>query len=392
MEKEETEGLPYHADEDEKAADMDKKKRMKKKCAARAVRRAVLPVLAAVFLIAAAAGMSTVAQAQTGIASTTNYNDLPVNHVKVEKLAMDKAQFSSTNSDIIMTSNWQRVDSAGGATTKAIMYNGEVSWGTSNATQASNAKMAKNNVPGSFTLRWAGAATLPDGTKADVVYTFSNWEFNLGEKPDGVSASAKVNVPILTGTTSVSYVTYNPRRGVANTTGVATTIKQSIKTTVKIVKSGTDTAVDSKYSSLMVRFLDLDVVDHAIAHDKTTAERYAGTYSEGVAFVSGWKSPIYRTADTSTVMETVGDNQKIRGTKAADGKITSGFIGSTSPQGYSYIWYGSYTASGAEAGSSMATELSIGPEVSVFASAGKGGSIGKANHNAYNAAMRLPAP
>ena len=119
-------------------------------------------------------------------------------------------------------------------------------------------------------------------------------------------------------------------------------MKQSVKTTVKIVEERTQTAIDSKYDSLMVKFLDLDVIDHSIAHDKTAAERFAGSYSEGIALVSGWKSPIYRTADTTTVMETVGGNQKIRGTKAADGTITSGFIGSAAPQGYSYIWYGSY--------------------------------------------------
>lgn len=340
--------------------------------------KTIAVMFAAVFCTAAllAAGCRPAA-AQTGIASTTNYNDLPVNHVKVERLSMDSAVFSSTNSDIIMTSNWQVADSSGGATTKAIMYNGTVNWGTANTTQTANAKTAKNTVPGSFTLRWADAATLPDGTKADVVYTFSNWEFNIGERPSGIAETAKVNVPILQGTGSVSYTTSNPRRGTANTTAVATTIKQSITTNVKVVKHGTDSVIDTAYSSMMIRFLDLDVIDHSVAIGSSAAERFAGSYSEGIAFVSGWKSPIYRTADTSTVLETVGSNQKVRGTKAADGTIASGFIASASPQGYSYIWYGSYSASGADGATSMATGLSVGPEVSVFASAGQGGSIEK---------------
>ena len=345
-----------------------------------------LPLLAALCAALAAfsaAALLQPAAAQTGIASTTKYNDLPVNYVKVEKLSMDDAQFSTTNSDIKMKSNWQNAGANGGATINAIVYDSAVEWGTANTTDKANAQMAKNTVPGSFSLRWKNAAVLPDGTKADVIYTFSAWKFYLGERPGNISAGAEVYVPILQGAASVSYTTYNPRRGVAKTTAAATTIKQSIKTTVKIVKSGTNTAIDSKYDSLMVKFLDLDVIDHSIAHDKSAAKRFAGAYSEGIALVSGWKSPIYRTADTTTVMETVGGNQKIRGTKAADGTISSGFIGSAAPQGYSYIWYGSYTASGSEAGDNMATGISVGPEVSVFASAGKGGSIEKPGATNY---------
>ena len=316
----------------EKAAKMKKKEKLITK-----MKLPLLTALCAALTALPAAALLQPAAAQTGIASTTKYNDLPVNYVKVAKLSMDKAQFSSTNSDITMTQNWQIADANGGTTTKAVIYNSAVDWGTANATSDANAKMAKNTVPGSFTLRWTNAAVLPDGTKADVLYTFSDWEFYLGERPDNVSAGTKVNVPILQGSTSVSYTTYNPRKGTSNTTGVATTIKQSIKTTVKIVKSGTQTAIDSKYDSLMTRFLDLDVIDHSIAHDKKAAERYAGSYSEGIALVSGWKSPIYRTADTTTVMETVGGNQKIRGTKAADGTITSGFILAMSFSSFSKI-------------------------------------------------------
>ena len=229
----------------EKAAKMKMKEKLITK-----MKLPLLTALCAALTAFTAAACLQPAAAQTGIASTTKYNDLPVNHVKVEKLSMDKAQFSSTNSDIIMTQNWQIANENGGTTTKAVIYNSAVDWGTANATSDSNAKMTKNTVPGSFTLRWTDAAVLPDGTKADVIYTFSDWEFYLGERPDNVVAGAKVNVPILQGSTSVSYTTYNPRRGVTNTTGVATTIKQSVRTTVKIVKSGTQTAPPAKISSM----------------------------------------------------------------------------------------------------------------------------------------------
>ena len=234
------------------------------------------------------------ALAQTGISSTSSYNDLPVNHVNVDVLSLSNAEFSTTNSEIQFKTNWQSADSSGGGVTNAVVYDGVPEWGTANTTSSANAKTAQTQVSGSFTLRWNKAATLPDGTKADVQYTFSNWVINLGERPDNVSASALVYVPILTGTSRVSYVTYNPRRSVANTSGVATTVRQRINTTVKILKSGTDEPIDSKYDCVMVRFLDLDVIDHGIATGSSAADRYAGTYSEGIGFVSGWKSPIYR--------------------------------------------------------------------------------------------------
>ena len=76
----------------------------------RLITKMKLPLLAALCAALAAfsaAALLQPAAAQTGIASTTKYNDLPVNYVKVEKLSMDDAQFSTTNSDIKMKSNWQ---------------------------------------------------------------------------------------------------------------------------------------------------------------------------------------------------------------------------------------------------------------------------------------------
>ena len=117
--------------------------------------------------------------AQTGFSSTTNINDLGVNHVRIWMPGVSQWEFSSTNSDIIKTNIMAATPEASNVdpslTFPTIAYHGTFNWGTKNAGSDNDAVTGTTNIPGSFTLR-GPFATLYDGTPADVILTFSDWK------------------------------------------------------------------------------------------------------------------------------------------------------------------------------------------------------------------------
>jgi len=346
--------------------------------------------LAAVLLILSGCAMPE-AYAQSGLSIVHNdYDALSVNHVEIEPLKYSEGVFSSNDPDI-KQSTFTEYESADGNTysVQSIAYHGQVKWGKKNTTLAQNAEMEKNTIPGTFTMRFENKAKLSDGTRADVLFRFSDWEVYLGAEPENVSAASKVFVPIISGGAegrAFRYVTETVRTGSGENDVLVSSVKQRIKTTVTIVRHGTNEPVDAKYEQLLIGFRDLDVPDNSIAGGADPEVRYAGRFAESIELVSGFFEPILITDEgsTKTVIGTADGNMFIRGTELDSGTMDSGFVCGASPQGYSYYWYGSSNYSTTYDGLNyMGTGIAELDKVSVGATAGPGGKIEKQGSTAY---------
>ena len=316
-----------------------------------------------------------------------DYDALPVNHVEIGELKFEDGELSGSSDDFCAKEFYDSI-STNISERNCIAYYGKVNWGTSNTTESADAKMSKTDIPGSFTLRFADKATLSDGSKADVLFEFSDWEVWLGAKPDTVKDSDKVYIIILKPNENgdIMLTTGMPRTDAGEEDALQTTIKQKIKVTAKIVESGTDKSIDEKFDNMLMGFVDLDVHDNSIASGKTDKERYEGEYAESIELVSGYSSPLLTASEATTKVdiETANGNVKIHGNAGDEDTLDSGFVCPVAPQGYSYYWYGSHNYNKAVKGlSCMGTKLAQLDKVSVGASAGTGGSIEKEGSTSY---------
>ena len=192
-------------------------------------------LLLAIASLVMALGMCTAVNAQTGLSSTSSYNDLPVNYVQIGTLDMNSATFTTTNSKIKKVNNYPYETSDGLVTVNTIVYNGPLTWGTANRSSSADASLGTTNVDGTFSLRYSNAATLPDGTKADVLLTFSEWKIYSGARPSSVSANQSIYMSIINATHGTEYITGNARLNTTQSVGIAATFASRIKRLVTVM-------------------------------------------------------------------------------------------------------------------------------------------------------------
>jgi len=336
--------------------------------------------------------------AQTITAITNDYNDLAINYVQFDRLDLTKAEISTTGNIKVSRGTFPQVQN--GKTPEdglvyphvVIYYEGPLTWGTANRTATENAKLGITSVNGSITMRFPKMATLSDGTKADILIDISDIKVGASAKPETIDNNTKVFFPLINSGIVVEnppnfqYICGGPRTVLDDVTSTLTRAQftHTNNTTIKVVKPGTTTPIDtSKYPTMLFGAYDLDVQSADIATGKESSEQYAGLYSEGFELLSGFNSPLYLTENTLCVVETVNGNTKIRGTMIDGSTTNSGFVASANPAGFSVKWSGSQNSSATIIGSTMGTTLSNFANVAVTATSGEGGSIEKSGNTSY---------
>ena len=375
-------------------------KHIKRSMLLRETKHKIFKFFCSIFLIAATSvGVYSFVSAQSGLTTTHNYNDLPINYVSLPpRLPLDNiTDFSTTNSNFRIINDWtgSGTNSPRLFSTKAIVYHGPLTWGDRNTGSTQNASMGTKDIDGSFSFRYPNIAELADGTKADLFVTVSAVKIMVGDRPSGVGASDSVYQPLFYGSTYTEMVSGNPRKNTSNTSAIETTTAQSFDIELKVLQHGTNTPIDqSTYPTMLFGMNDLDVVDHRIKSEASDSERYAGAYAEGITFLSGWISPIYTTSNTLLRMSTTSaGNDHISGTQEDANTMRSGFVAGTNTSSFKFRWYGSNGASGATTaddgrypGRNMGTMLAgiEADTVTVLSKAGTGGQILFGGQNVNN--------
>lgn len=319
-------------------------------------------------------------QVYAAVDAVSNYSALPVNNVEITSLNFNNVKFTSLNSKIERGSMQYYI--SGESITNTTIYwvsTAPPKFGTSDATATQNASLAYNSVSGDlFTLRFEKAATLSDGSKKDVLMTFSDLYFGLSKNINNITGS-KYYYPLIriTDKGSANYCNSGVGTGTKNSariTGVRSATR--IKTTIRIVEPATNDCVDEM--AYILGFRDLDVRDHTTATGDNI-DRYAGRFSEGIGLISGYEEPVYLTADTHVKQQTVDSVTKLRGSQREDGGMQGGFDIPVLTSGFSYYWYGSQhiASNNSNPGGAVGTAFGYSPKVNVFASAGNGGTIEK---------------
>ena len=275
--------------------------------------------------------------AQVGV--TNDYSDMPVNSVALSMLDFDAAEFTSLDSRI-QKGDYQFYQDGGALTVPTIYWVSSTApkFGSSNATATADAKLGSNTIAGDiFTLRFRGAATLSDGSTADVLLTFSDLYFGLSQNVNGTTGS-KYYYPIIRSRPDGSCLYCNSSVGTSTKNsgrikGVRAATR--IKTTIKILEPGTDEPVGDMY--YILGFRDLDVVDNTSATG-SGIDRYAKHYSEGIGLISGFDEPVYLSEDTLIRQGTWDGVTKLRGSGTSDNGMESGVDIPVDTTGFSYYW------------------------------------------------------
>ena len=335
-------------------------------------------------LVITAASMES-AYAADIIGTVSDYNQMPGNFVEITPLDFSQAEFTSLN-DKIKKGPMEYLISDSKVTHESIYWKSSNApyFGSSNATATSNASLAINRVSGDlFTLRFSGAAKLPDGSSKDVLMTFSNLVFALSLSTHDTTGPYYYPVIRIAPDGSGRYCNSGIGTSTKNAgriSGVRSATR--IQTTIKIVEPGTNTVIPEKH--YILGFRDLDVKDNTTATGDNV-DRYRGTYTEGIGLCSGYDEPAYLSKKTYVVQEIVDGVPKFRGTKELTGGIEVGFDISVSSSGFSYYWYGSHNmpANGTSKGGAMSSKFGYSPKVTVAATSTGGGTIEKPGVTEY---------
>ena len=261
----------------------------------------------------------------------------------------------------------------------ALYYKGPVTFGVDTNT-------AKNTVDAIVTLRWPNGATLYDGTKADVLMTISEIEFNVKKIISGLDDNKPYVLPI-----AVSYnnkelwfTSQHPQTRVL-TEGIMTEelvaeidtkiqSGSSYKINMQLLKSGTNTPIDeTKYTNFAFGVNDVDTIDKTVdvsEYDSVNqlteiyTKRANGLYTEAVEFIKGFNNTVHFAFETNPEGFLITEQSIVRAVTGAHGgiKITvdpvkkansnirpmhvdettyySGFVTMASPQSSTFYWTG----------------------------------------------------
>lgn len=341
-------------------------------------------ILALVFIATGTIGSF----AQTGLGVTTSYYSMPVNHVRIDNLNGASAIFSTTNSAFQRVTNWDSFNSSLNTYyyyPAAIVYRGPLTWGSKNQSGTQNAVLGEKVIPGSFSLRFPNAATTYDGQKKDLVITVSDVRLYMGARPSGVSSGQSLYLAVaVLGNPGAAFVNQHARTSTARSTTIKSSQASRYKIDTQIVEPGTNTPIDSKYSSVLMKFYDIDVPDNTAKNNS-----YSGRFAEGVGLISGFHSPYLVYPNSMVVSQTVDGVQKIRGSQRDSETDRSAATLSAAPQGFSYYWYGSMEK-GSGKPTLLATSAGTTPVVSVDSSSGDGGDVDKEGINYFG--INMPQP
>ena len=262
----------------------------------------------------------------------------------------------------------------------ALYYEGPVTFGTGTDT-------AKNTVDAEVKLRWPNGATLYDGTKADVLMTISEIEFNVEKLKTNMVQQSKYILAIAVSYNNKEFwFTSQAAQTRVLTDGpiteelaaeVDTEIQSgnSYKVKMQLLKSGTNTPIDeTKYTNFAFGMNDIDMTDRTVDvseyTDEQVAEKYIkradGLYTEGVEFIEGFDNTVHFAYNTDnkpedflsteqSVIRTVTGthngvkvvvdahkitNKDIRPGPRDNTTYYSGFVTMASPQSSTFYWTG----------------------------------------------------
>ena len=311
-----------------------------------------------------------------------NFNITEPNHAKISisLKTLDPSNMTVTGNDAAKINfsdfnNWYDGGFAEGVSVrgKGLYYTGPITFGSGTST-------AKNSIDAVVALRWNNAAALYDGTKADVLMTISDIEFNvraLGNSSLNANGTFNVLIALSEDEEALWFYSINPQTRVLKGDEVfenlttdqknALTSKSysgnSYKVNIKILKHGTNTPIDSKYQNLAFGMKDFDVTDKTI-NSSDIIEQGAGQYNEGIELIEGFDSLVHFATATpldghniteqSIVKATTGPHGGVKVTvdpvKKADDLIRpehnddntyySGMMTMASPQSLTFYWTG----------------------------------------------------
>ena len=313
-----------------------------------------------------------------------NFNVTEPNHAKlsISLKTLDNSNITITGNDASKIkkgkyNNWyyDGVSAIG----EAIYYAGKLNFGTGTGT-------TKNSIDAEIQMRWPNAATLYDGTKADVLMTISDIEFNvkkLGNTSLSENGTYYVLIALSSDDSSFWFYSQVPQTRVltnekyedlTETQQNALTSKSysgnSYKVNIKLLKHGTNTPIDSKYESLAFGMKDIDITDKTVDTSSLTTDSQKilaqgnGRYNEGVEFINGFDSTVHFASETpldgfniteQSIVKTITGphggvkvmvdpakkaNDTIRPNHADENTYYSGFITMASPQNLTFYWTG----------------------------------------------------
>ncbi|MBP3853885.1 MAG: hypothetical protein J6D18_04870, partial [Erysipelotrichaceae bacterium] len=179
------------------------------------------------------------------------------------------------------------------------------------------------HVDGSVTLKWAGIATLQDGSKGDVVMTISNLYFDVPRVAVRNDQDKVIGYEDTQASGPIGFFSYTGYLGPAfarqsdiGLEGDDHVVAMTCDIKVQVLKNGSVVDGDVLFSTF-----DLDVTDH----------HYGGKYNEGFEIVDGAISPAYipetnHNLITGEGTETSANGVKFEATKADTNTYDSGFV------------------------------------------------------------------
>ena len=349
---------------------------------------------------------------EAGQPSYDNFEDIETSDVAIDGvLSVGNAdEFTTTNPAFAKQTGWHQILGQQ-RQTDMITYTGKFNFGTGRGTG-----LVENILPGEFSLRWNSKAILSDGTRADIILTTSEIKVNLKNPSKPTDANTNYLVTIL------KENTVNAEGEVCLPSAISSKYEEnadlvvgpylglSVKFTLKVVKSGTNTPIDAKYKGINLAFIDIDTRDVLSTNvtdftdDGTDNNKEnnliagSGRLAESIEFTSSSNvnGPVHLASNTpvngnarnqSLVIAVSGNNGGTR-YKANPEKMTdksirnkysdnttywSGIIVNVKPQESSFYW----------TGTSCATNILMQPKGPIIATAGAGGSIEKPGKTEY---------
>ena len=174
-----------------------------------------------------------------------------------------------------------------------------------------------NTIDATIVLRWNNGALLSDGGTADVVLTVTDIKHSVSNRDTSKPEPEVYYSEILYGDDRVLLYAENPKSSIAPTDYKQMTAEEKAeydtgvhlgaeyKVNIKIVKSGTNTVIDTtKYPNMAFGAYDIDVWDNTVDLSSYTEwqeikeARYRGQYVESIEFMNGVNSTIHLPLDT----------------------------------------------------------------------------------------------
>lgn len=307
-----------------------------------------------------------------------NFNVTEENFAKVRSdIGLKNAKISITGADsnYIKVGNYNNIGAE-----KTVYYYGPLTFSDVSSASATG---YKNEINATIEFRWENGVILNDGNYADLLMTIDNIELFVTSDITNITSNGMYYSGLVYGDNHVELTSDFPKVSIASKIWDELTISEqllvltgssignSYRVNIKIVKPGTNTPIDSKYKNMTFGAYDLDIRDKTVVVDDPTTninsikEQYRGYYVEGLELMSGVNSTVHMASNNpisnnlreqSVItynpngphggLKIYADGEKftntaIRSATRDSGTYYSGFITSVSPQGFTFYWTGS---------------------------------------------------